>query len=358
METWLVTGGAGFIGSWFIHEALQQTNVTLVVLDALTYAGSHVRLADSPHSSRIKFIIGDIRDKSLLESIFSQYLIDKVINFAAESHVDNSIEQPEEFISTNIHGTFTLLEVTRNAWQKRKPNHCFLQISTDEVYGELKTNEPKCHEMSGYFPRNPYAATKACADHLVYTWYHTYEMPIIITRSTNTYGPWQTPEKLVPIIIRNALSGSSIPINSDGEQKRDWLYVKDNANAILAILHRGKIGESYNISADNELSVLEMVTLIGEAAEKLNLASLEKIKSSITHVAHRKNDDRRYGLNNEKVKSEIAWQPTYSLQSGIEQTLMWYYHHLDWVGDMENKLKQHGKTNAQDSLADPLHAQC
>lgn len=332
MNTILVTGGAGFIGSNFIHYVLQRyENVRLVNLDALTYAGNLENLSCVSEDLRYTFVKGDIRDRALLDQIFLEYEFDTVVNFAAESHVDRSIVEPEVFLATNVLGTQALLDAAKAHWKlhpedKRSREYRegvrFLQVSTDEVYGALgKTG--RFTETTPLAPNSPYAASKAGADLIVRAYYETYGLPVNITRCSNNYGPYQFPEKLIPLMLNNCMEDRPLPIYGDGLQVRDWLYVEDHCSAICAVLEKGASGQVYNIGGSNERTNLEIVNLIVE--------ELGKSKDIITHVPDRMGHDRRYAIDNTKITTQLGWQPAYSFQNGMARTIRWYLEHRDWM---------------------------
>jgi dTDP-glucose 4,6-dehydratase len=333
----LVTGGAGFIGSNFVRYVLQtQPDVSLVNLDLLTYAGSLENLKDLPHPNRHTFIKGDICDQAQVEDLLKQYSIDAIVHFAAESHVDRSILGPRFFVQTNILGTFSLLEAARKVWLDENKadaeNVRFHHISTDEVFGSLSPEAPAFDETTPYSPNSPYAASKASSDHLVRAWSHTYGLPITLTNCSNNYGPYQFPEKLIPLMILNALEGKKLPIYGDGKQIRDWLYVEDHCEAIWQVLQSGRTGENYNIGGDNQPANLEIVDTICEILDELKPASPYQphalLKKSVTD---RPGHDRRYAMNINKMKLELGWMPTHGLRAGLLKTVRWYLDHGEWV---------------------------
>lgn len=343
MKNVLVTGGAGFIGSNFIHYILEreQNLSVLVNLDLLTYAGNLENLKALEHDPRYRFVKGDIRDKTLIEALFEKYDFDTVAHFAAESHVDRSIVEPEIFLTTNIVGTQTLLDAAKRHWKLEpdnkysrayKPGTRYLQVSTDEVYGSLgKTG--MFRENTPLSPNSPYSASKAGADLIVRAYHETYGMPVNITRCSNNYGPYQFPEKLIPLMIYNAQNDKSLPIYGDGLQIRDWLHVKDHCAAIYTVLNKGKIGDVYNIGGNNEKANIEIVRLI--------LTKLGKPESLITYVQDRPGHDRRYAIDNSKITTELGWNPVYTFERGIHETIQWYLDHPEWVeritsGDYQN----------------------
>ncbi|MDF1500218.1 MAG: dTDP-glucose 4,6-dehydratase [Anaerolineales bacterium] len=335
MENVLVTGGAGFIGSNFVRYFLQaRPNVAIVNLDALTYAGSLENLRNLPGEERHNFIHGDICDANLVERIFAEHEIDTVIHFAAESHVDRSIHGPAPFIRTNIQGTFTLLEAARKAWAETgDPSfYRFHHVSTDEVYGTLAPDDPPFSETTPYRPNSPYAASKASSDHLVRAYYHTYGLPCVITNCSNNYGPFQFPEKLIPLVILNAVNGKPLPIYGDGHQIRDWLYVEDHCEAILTVLEHGTTGETYNIGGDNQPTNLEMVRQICAILdEQLPQSPHVPHNNLITHVEDRPGHDRRYAMDITKIRESLGWKPNETLESGLAKTVQWYLSHDEWL---------------------------
>jgi dTDP-glucose 4,6-dehydratase len=337
MKNVLVTGGAGFIGSNFIHFLLRvEADVRVVNLDVLTYAGSRENLKRLPDPNRHNFVHGDITDRALVDELLHQHRIDTVVHFAAESHVDRSILGPEQFIHTNIIGTFTLLEAVRNYWIAEQAIPLdqvrFHHVSTDEVYGTLEPDEPAWDETRPYAPNSPYAASKASSDHLVRAYFHTYGLPITITNCSNNYGPRQFPEKLIPLMILNALGGKSLPIYGDGMQIRDWLYVEDHCEAIWRVLGGGKDGETYNIGGNNQPPNIEIVrTLCGILDEQVPDSSYKPHNELIEFVPDRPGHDRRYAIDINKIGHELGWEPRQWLQSGLEKTVDWYIHNEEWV---------------------------
>ncbi|MGV7976826.1 MAG: dTDP-glucose 4,6-dehydratase [Anaerolineaceae bacterium] len=333
----LVTGGAGFIGSNFVHYLLRtDSEVRIVTLDALTYAGSLENLKDLPDPARHSFIQGDIADRALLDRIFAEHTIDTVVHFAAETHVDRSIHDPGVFVQTNMLGTFTLLEAARKAWlvDKTVPveQARFHHVSTDEVFGTLTREEPPFEESTPYQPRSPYAASKASSDHFVRAYHITYGLPVSISNCSNNYGPRQFPEKLVPLMILNASSGKPLPVYGDGMQIRDWLYVDDHCEAIWQVATRGQVGETYCVGGDNQPPNIEIVRTICQIMDELQPRSVwaphEKL---ISYVADRPGHDRRYDINISKIKNELGWQPRHSLKQGMLDTVVWYLEHPEWV---------------------------
>lgn len=331
----LVTGGCGFIGVNFVHLVLQdQKDWTVVNLDKLTYAGNLQSLGDAAQNPRHHFVRGDICDQALVDTIFAEHKIDTVVHFAAESHVDRSISGPAEFIRTNIFGTFTLLEAARKYWDNpASAADCrFLHVSTDEVYGSLGETG-FFTETTGYDPRSPYSASKASSDHLVRSYFHTYGLPILITNCSNNYGPYQFPEKLIPLTINNGLQGHALPVYGDGGNVRDWLYVQDHCEAIVRVLERGKPGESYNIGGHNEKRNLEVVELLCDILDRKvgPLPSGEPRRSLITFVRDRLGHDRRYAIDATKISSELDWSPRMTFDTGMEETVDWYLKNREWL---------------------------
>ncbi len=333
MKRVLVTGGAGFIGSNFIHYILSKRDdvETLVNLDLLTYAGNLENLVSVKDDKRYAFVHGDIRDKALVEELFSRYEFDTVVHFAAESHVDRSIVEPEIFLTTNIVGSQTLLDAAKRHWKLDPDNKysreyregvVYLQVSTDEVYGALgKTG--MFTETTPIAPNSPYSASKASADLVVRAYHRTYGMPVNITRCSNNYGPFQFPEKLIPLMLHNAKSNKSLPVYGDGMQIRDWLHVSDHCSAIETVLDRGVRGEVYNIGGNNERANIEIVRLI--------LDELEKPESLITYVQDRPGHDRRYAIDNTKITTQLGWEPKYTFRDGMHETIEWYLRNSEWV---------------------------
>lgn len=339
MENVLVTGGAGFIGANFVRYLLvNDSDVHVIVLDALTYAGNKENLANLPKMGQHTFIEGDIRDEQLVVKIFEQHRIDTVVHFAAESHVDRSILGPAAFVQTNIVGTFVLLETARNQWDGDFDGKRFHHVSTDEVFGSLAPDDPAFSEKTPYDPRSPYSASKASSDHLVRAYAHTYGLPITITNCTNNYGPYQYPEKLIPVIITNCLQGKPIPVYGDGKQVRDWLYVDDHCEAIYKVLTKGREGETYNIGGNNQPANLEIIhELCRILDDRLPESPFVPHKNLITFVTDRPGHDRRYAMNITKINKELGWAPKESLATGLEKTVDWYLAHLDWVDNIRNE---------------------
>ncbi len=333
----LVTGGAGFIGSNFVRYLLQaEPDARIINLDALTYAGSLANLQNLEDPSRHIFIQGDICDRAKVDQLLREYQIDTVVHFAAESHVDRSILGPGQFIQTNIVGTFTLLEAVRQAWliDKLLPVEevHFHHVSTDEVFGTLKRDDPAWTEITPYAPNSPYSASKASSDHLVRAYHHTYGLPVTITNCSNNYGPYQFPEKLIPLIILNALEGKALPIYGDGQQIRDWLYVEDHCEAIWKVVKGGKNGETYNIGGGNQPANLQVVRTICEILDQLQPDSPHTPHDQLIHyVTDRPGHDRRYAMDITKINQELGWQPKENLTSGLMKTVQWYLAHPEWI---------------------------
>jgi len=332
----LVTGGAGFIGGNFVLRAMAEKNVNLVNLDCLTYAGNLQTLKSISEEPNYRFYQGDIGNRALVAQILEKYQPRAVINFAAESHVDRSIHGPGEFIHTNIVGTFNLLESVRTYYEKlgdgQKNMFRFLHVSTDEVYGTLDQTDPPFAETNPYEPNSPYAASKAASDHLVRAWFHTYGLPVLTTNCSNNYGPYQFPEKLIPLVIHNALKGKPLPVYGDGKQIRDWLYVEDHCDAIRVVLERGRLGETYNIGGNNEKTNISVVETICRILDQLRpRADRKSYLEQITFVKDRPGHDRRYAINASKIANELGWKPKETFESGIQKTVQWYLDHQDWV---------------------------
>lgn len=333
----LVTGGAGFIGSNFVLDWLAQSDERVINLDKLTYAGNLQNLAPLSQDSRHIFVKGDIGDTRLISQLLTQYQPRAIINLAAESHVDRSILGPEDFIQTNILGTFRLLEATHAYWRElesaAKQSFRFLHVSTDEVYGSLRKNDPAFTEAHRYEPNSPYSASKASSDHLVRAYHHTYGLPILTTNCSNNYGPFQFPEKLIPLMIVNALAGKSLPVYGDGQQVRDWLYVTDHCSAIRRVLERGTPGETYNIGGWNEKPNIEIVqTICGLLEESYPGKNFHNL---ITYVQDRPGHDRRYAIDATKIEHELDWRPVETFATGIRKTIQWYLSNRQWVTDVQ-----------------------
>ncbi len=336
----LVTGGAGFIGGNFVLDWLANPAAEgIVKLDKLTYAGNLSTLQSLSTDSRHVFIQGDIGDYDLVHGLLKKYAIRAVINFAAESHVDRSIHGPSDFIQTNVLGTFNLLEAVRAYWveltEDEKEAFRFLHVSTDEVYGTLSPEAPAFSEMHAYEPNSPYSASKAASDHLVRAWHHTYGLPVLTTNCSNNYGPYHFPEKLIPLVILNALAGKSLPIYGDGQQIRDWLYVKDHCAAIRHVLKSDKLGETYNIGGWNEKPNLEVVDTICSILDELRPKSDgAHYADQITFVKDRPGHDRRYAIDARKIERDLGWKPLETFESGIHKTVQWYLDNSDWTDNV------------------------
>ncbi len=332
MKTILVTGGAGFIGSNFVKLMLERhPDYKIINIDSLTYAGNLENLMDIDNNENYTFIKTDIRDREKIEEVFNTYEIDTVVNFAAESHVDRSIEEPEVFLTTNVIGTQTLLDVAKKYWKVNpKDKYCkefkegvkFLQVSTDEVYGALGETGMFVETMP-LMPNSPYSASKASADMVVRAYHETFGMPVNITRCSNNYGPYQFPEKLIPLMINNCLKEKDLPVYGDGMQIRDWLHVFDHCLAIDTVLHKGEVGEVYNIGGNNEKANIEIVKLIIE--------TLGKSENLIKYVKDRPGHDRRYAIDNTKITTQLGWEPTYTFEQGMKETIEWYLSNTEWI---------------------------
>jgi dTDP-glucose 4,6-dehydratase len=333
--TIFVTGGAGFIGGNFVLDWCAQSDESIINLDKLTYAGNLDTLKSLSKNIRHIFVKGDIGDKALVSSLLAQYQPRAVINFAAESHVDRSISGPAEFIQTNVVGTFNLLESVRSYWlelsEADKSAFRFLHVSTDEVYGTLSLTDAPFSESNSYEPNSPYAASKAASDHLVRAWHHTYGLPVITTNCSNNYGPYHFPEKLIPLVILNALAGKPLPIYGDGQQIRDWLYVKDHCAAIRCVLAAGRLGQTYNVGGWNEKANLDVVNTICQILDELKPKAIGRYAEQITFVQDRAGHDRRYAIDARKLEQELGWKPTETFETGIRKTVQWYLEHSDWT---------------------------
>ncbi len=332
-ETILVTGGAGFIGSNFVHRYLAEEDASVVVLDALTYAGVEKNLEAVANEPRFQFVRGDINDEALVQRLLETFQPRAIVHFAAESHVDRSIVGPDAFINTNIHGTFNLLQCARRyfaADPEVRKNFRFLHVSTDEVYGTLGPNDPPFTESTPYAPNSPYSASKAASDHLVRAYHHTYGLPTLITNCSNNYGPYQFPEKLIPLVLLNAVEGKPLPVYGDGLNVRDWLYVEDHCDAIRAVLAKGRPGETYNIGGNSEMKNIDVVKTICAILDELRPAATPRA-SLITHVKDRPGHDRRYAIDASKVRKEIGWVPKETFASGIRKTVEWFLANPEWV---------------------------
>jgi dTDP-glucose 4,6-dehydratase len=337
----LVTGGAGFIGSNFVLDWIAQSEESVINVDKLTYAGNLQNLASLNQDKRHVFVQGDIGDRTLLDSLLVQYRPRAIVNFAAESHVDRSIHGPEDFIQTNIVGTFHLLEAARHYWSSLVPSEKsafrFLHVSTDEVYGSLQQDEAAFNECHRYEPNSPYSASKAASDHLVRAYHHTYGLPVLTTNCSNNYGPFHFPEKLIPLMIVNALAGKSLPVYGDGQQIRDWLYVKDHCSAIRRVLAQGRLGEVYNIGGWNEKANLDIVNIVCALLDELRPQSNGKsYQEHIVFVTDRPGHDRRYAIDAQKIERELGWTPAETFETGIRKTVQWYLDNHDWVNEVQS----------------------
>ena len=333
MKNILVTGGAGFIGANFVRYLLKaEPQAKVVNLDLLTYAGSLENLKDLPDPERHFFVQGDICDAELVASLFREHQIDTVIHFAAESHVDRSILGPGPFVRTNVMGTFTLLETAKQAWGESGGmlGRRFHHVSTDEVFGSLSATDPAFSETTPYDPRSPYSASKASSDHLVRAYFHTYGLPVTITNCSNNYGPLQFPEKLIPLMVLNAVRGKPLPIYGDGKQIRDWLYVEDHCEAIYRVAKDGKPGETYNVGGGNQPYNIDLVTEICTILDELQPASAPHA-ALMTHVTDRPGHDRRYAMDITKIRRELGWTPRHDIESGLRETVQWYLKNSAWV---------------------------
>ncbi|RQO62332.1 dTDP-glucose 4,6-dehydratase [Paucibacter sp. KBW04] len=338
--TILVTGAAGFIGSNFVLDWLKSSDEPVVTLDALTYAGNLENLASLQGDARHTFVKGDICDRALVDQLLSQHRPRALIHFAAESHVDRSISGPGAFMRTNIEGTYTLLEASRAYWSglsdADKAAWRFHHVSTDEVYGSLSAEDPPFAETKTYEPNSPYSASKAASDHLVRAWHHTYGLPVLTTNCSNNYGPYHFPEKLIPLMIVNALAGKALPIYGDGKNVRDWLFVTDHASAIRAVLKGGRVGETYNIGGWNEMTNLEIVHTVCELLDELRPDAAGSYKRLITYVKDRPGHDRRYAIDARKIERELGWRPAETFATGIRKTVQWYLDNPEWVARVQS----------------------
>jgi dTDP-glucose 4,6-dehydratase len=337
----LITGGAGFIGSNFVLDWLAQSDESVVNLDQLTYAGNLENLAALQGNPNHLFVQGDLGDRELVDRLLAQHRPRAVLNFAAESHVDRSIHGPEDFIQTNIVGTFRLLESVRSYWAAlpadEKAAFRFLHVSTDEVYGTLSSEDPPFAETNRYEPNSPYSASKAASDHLVRAWHHTYGLPVLTTNCSNNYGPYHFPEKLIPLMIVNALAGKNLPVYGDGMQIRDWLYVKDHCSAIRRVLEGGRLGETYNVGGWNEKPNIEIVRTVCALLDELRpKADGTSYATQITYVTDRPGHDRRYAIDARKIERELGWKPAETFETGIRKTVEWYLANPEWVAQVQS----------------------
>ena len=337
----LVTGGAGFIGANFVLDWLATCDEPVLNLDKLTYAGNLHNLASLQGDARHVFVQGDIGDTALVDRLLAQHQPRAVINFAAESHVDRSIHGPEDFIQTNVLGTFRLLEAVRHYWQAlpaiNKEAFKFLHVSTDEVYGTLSATDPAFTEDNTYEPNSPYSASKAASDHLVRAWHHTYGLPVLTTNCSNNYGPLHFPEKLIPLMIVNALAGKNLPVYGDGMQVRDWLYVRDHCSAIRRVLEAGKLGETYNVGGWNEKPNIDIVQTVCALLDELRpRADGASYTTQITYVKDRPGHDRRYAIDCSKLKNELGWKQSVSFDEGLRHTVRWYLDNPEWIASVRS----------------------
>jgi len=330
MTAWLVTGGAGFIGTNFVRMVSAGQVETIVVLDALTYAGNLSNIADLIAARRVQFHKGDICDAAIVERLFETYRFDCVVHFAAESHVDRSILSPQPFLRTNIEGTFVLIEAARRAWQG-DAHRRFIHVSTDEVFGDLAADDPPFTEKTPYRPSSPYAASKASADHLVRAWQRTHGLPAIVINSGNNYGPWQFPEKLIPLMILNAIEGRELPIYGDGRQVRDWLHVSDHCRAIMSVIEHGEIGQTYLVGGENPRVNLDLVQCICRAVDAEFARAPGTSEKLIRHVRDRPGHDRRYALDSSFLRNSLGWRPIEEFDAALPSLVRWYIQHKDWA---------------------------
>lgn len=352
----LVTGGAGFIGSAVVRHIIQDTDNTVLNVDKLTYAGNLESLATVVDNSRYQFSQTDICDRAALDQLFETFQPDAVMHLAAESHVDRSITGPAAFIETNIIGTYQLLEATRQYWntlsQEKKQAFRFHHISTDEVYGDLEGTEDLFLETTPYAPSSPYSASKASSDHLVRAWHRTYGLPVVVTNCSNNYGPYHFPEKLIPLIIQNALAGKALPVYGNGHQIRDWLFVEDHARALYKVVTEARVGETYNIGGHNEQKNIDVVKAICELLEELapnKPSGIEHYQDLLTYVIDRPGHDLRYAIDASKIKKDLGWVPQESFETGLRKTVEWYLNNQEWVehiqsGEYQNWIQQQYQT--------------
>ncbi len=339
--TVLITGGAGFIGANFVLDWVANTSEKIVNLDKLTYAGNLESLASLDTHPQHVFVQGDIGDANLVSQLLAEHQPRAVLNFAAESHVDRSIHGPGDFIETNIVGTFRLLESVRGYWQnlsaEDQAKFRFLHVSTDEVYGSLSPEAPAFTEQHSYEPNSPYSASKAASDHLVRAWHHTYGLPVLTTNCSNNYGPLHFPEKLIPLMIVNALAGKPLPVYGDGMQVRDWLYVKDHCSAIRCVLEGGRLGETYNVGGWNEKPNIDIVKTVCALLDELRpRADGQSYATQITYVKDRPGHDRRYAIDARKLEKELGWKPAETFETGIRKTVAWYLENAEWVAHVQS----------------------
>jgi dTDP-glucose 4,6-dehydratase len=336
MQTWLVTGGAGFIGGAFVRQAVRAGLARIVNLDKLTYAGNLDSLEPIAGHPDHRFVHGDIGDRELVATLLREHRPQAILHFAAESHVDRSIDGPRAFLETNVVGTFDLLVEARRYWEtlpaEDRQQFRFLHVSTDEVFGSLGPDDPAFNESTPYDPRSPYSASKAASDHFVRAFHHTYGLPTLVTNCSNNYGPYQFPEKLIPLMILNALEGKPLPVYGDGQNVRDWLHVDDHCAAIRRVLEAGRVGQTYTIGGHSERTNLQVVHAICDTVDRLRPGLPHApCRSLITYVKDRPGHDRRYAINTSKIASELGWQPAHDFESGLEQTVRWYLDNTAWV---------------------------
>lgn len=324
----LVTGGAGFIGANFIHHVVETTGISVANLDLLTYAGNPESLA-GVDAGRHSLVHGDIADTRLVRGLLEEHQPDAVVHFAAESHVDRSIDNPSAFIDTNVLGTQALLDASLDYWKGGRSDFRFLHVSTDEVYGDLEPDQPAFRETNAYKPSSPYAASKAAADHLVRAWHRTWGLPVVITNCSNNYGPRQFPEKLIPLMLINALQGRELPVYGDGQQRRDWLFVTDHCRALMRVLEEGAPGRTYNVGGNAERTNLEIVHTLCDLLDQ-RVPGEQSRRALLRHVADRPGHDRRYAIDASRIRDELGWEPQMDLQSGLEATVAWYLGNREW----------------------------
>lgn len=350
MKTILVTGGLGFIGSNFIRMLLSQNHCDLVInLDKQTYAGNPENLEEFVHHDSYKFVQADICDQETVADVLSKYQVDAIVNFAAESHVDRSIDGPEPFVQTNVVGTLRLLEATKsylsNSTPAKKESFRFVHVSTDEVYGSLELSDPAFSESTPYAPNSPYSASKASADHLVRAYHHTFGLPVLTTNCSNNYGPYQFPEKLIPLMILNACEGKALPIYGDGSNIRDWLHVEDHCSGILAVLTKGRVGETYCIGGASEKTNVEVLDALCEILDELHPKGAPHSQLK-TFVKDRPGHDHRYAIDFSKIENELGWQPSYTFKEGVKQTVEWYINHQEWCENVTSGKYQRERLGA------------
>jgi len=332
----LVTGGAGFIGSNFVRMACDRVTDKIVVLDALTYAGNLANIRELVDGKRIDFVKGDICDEALVGDLFRDRSVTRVVHFAAESHVDRSILGPDAFLRTNVQGTYVLLQAARSAWGDAPTTERFLHVSTDEVYGSLTLDDAPFTETSPYRPSSPYSSSKAASDHLARAWHHTYRLPVVVTNCSNNYGPWQFPEKLIPLVILNAVEERELPVYGDGLQVRDWLHVEDHCDALLRVLDHGILGETYLVGGNCERKNLQIVEWICDAVDERLGRAAGTARGLIRHVTDRPGHDRRYAIDATKLRDELGWEPTRTLEEALPSVVDWYLSQRDWASDIRS----------------------